>query len=95
MAAAFEWEDSAEDRISFDSDPFEEDSMSLCSWVSENEADRGLTWRGWKKTASSGHERSLVQEPETDCGDVSLQHTLYLYLRRKITEGVMQDREDQ
>ena len=53
-AMANDWNDSAEDRVSFDdSDQFDEDSMSLCSWLSENEIVGGITWRGWRKNAAS------------------------------------------
>eukprot|EP00794_Sanderia_malayensis_P016687 gene16687-18381_t len=53
---AFEWRESAEERISFDdSDQMfdDDDSMSLCSWVSENDIVGALTWRGWKRNKIS------------------------------------------
>ncbi len=48
-----EWGESAEERVSFDdSDQFDEDSMSLCSWMSENDIVEPLKWRGWNRTAT-------------------------------------------
>ena len=48
------WDESPEDRASYrDSDQFDEDSLSVCSWFSENEIIGGLTWKGWKNNNST------------------------------------------
>ena len=65
---ANDWDESAEERISYrDSDQFDEDSMSLCSWVSENDVVGGLTWRGWRKTTrTSSFRESVIQDGQVN-----------------------------
>ena len=45
---------SSEDEIaSFnDSDQFDEDSLSICSWFSEHDSISAITWNGWKKSSN-------------------------------------------
>ena len=63
-----DWDESAEEGVSYrDSDQFDEDSMSLCSWVSENDVVGGLTWRGWRKnTHTSSFWENATQDGQVN-----------------------------
>lgn len=40
----------------YDSDQFDEDSMSICSWFSEHNSISAITWKGWKRNANITRE---------------------------------------
>ena len=45
---------SEDDIASFnDSDQFDEDSLSICSWFSEHDSISAITWNGWKKSSNA------------------------------------------
>ena len=62
MEFMLDWEAEG-DHFSFDdSDRFEEDSLSLCSWASEHESQCN-NWRGWRR-ANGGLSN---QSPQREC----------------------------